>query len=34
MRRKRRHLRDHDVARWSQTFLSSLASPLPVDTLV
>ncbi len=34
MRRMRRHLRDHDVARWSQTFLSSLASPLPVDTLV
>ncbi|MFL4473638.1 trehalose-6-phosphate synthase [Paeniglutamicibacter sp. MACA_103] len=34
MRRMRRHLRDHDVARWSQTFLSSLAQPLPVDTLV
>ncbi len=34
MRRMRRHLKEHDVARWSDTFLTALSQPLPVDTLV
>ena len=34
MRRMRKHLVEHDVARWSSTFLESLAKPLPVDVSV
>lgn len=34
MRRMRKHLQEHDVSKWSETFLTALALPLPVDTLV
>lgn len=34
MRRMRKHLQEHDVSKWSETFLTALALPLPEDTLV
>lgn len=34
MRRMRKHLVEHDVSKWSSTFLEALAQPLPVDVSV